>query len=117
MSMTFLQFFHKTHMWTHFLISLIASIKIYDLPPSFQIKVFHFALKNIKVIHYLYFLRELIKLNQNFSDIHKAWVSLSSKLKSNGYNDSKIKNAIHKVYTQYNQNTPPVTDEEPPDKF
>ena len=29
----------------------------------------------------------------------------------------KMKNVIHKVYTQYNQKTPPVTDEEPPDKF
>ena len=57
------------------------------------------------------------KINQNFSNIHEAVVSLSSKLKSNRNNDSEIKNAIHKVYTQYNQDTPPVTDEEPPDKF
>ena len=33
------------------------------------------------------------------------------------YNDSEIKNAIHKVYTEYNQNIPPGTDKEPPDKF
>ena len=31
------------------------------------------------------------KINQNFSDIHKAWVSLSSILISNGHNDSEIK--------------------------
>ena len=35
--MIFVQFFHRTHMWTHFLISLIASIQTYNLQPSFHL--------------------------------------------------------------------------------